>query len=570
MFPLTKQLCAAACALLCLLPSIVAACDACRVSQEIRVESPLEAEWSYPAAREQHRAAFAWARALRDDESTATIALVTDAATSGTISRRMAALLAAREAGVSIAQSTEQYAEITSAAMLLAKDDILGWGAEALWRDHVPAFRSMEHPSLPDFLIAQLGEDGIMNNATRGADLLRLGMIEDSTRYTDALAAWWRTHPVAQDAEMPQASLMIGSLLLLQASLDTETFGDVSETWGSLALNDRTGDLGGWRALSPEAQATVLEVAYRFSSRGWYPEYFLDVVAGCARRRAWSILTRSTPLAEEQLLTMMASERHSRFDRLRATVVLLTRDPEVLATPRGLDSFTEVAAMDYWLANSSWELLQRHEGMATEEESCWGVSDSWLLHECFDASDAIPPPFPEATMRSVREKIVAHLRVALANEVEPRRQIGLWSFLLTAEDVPSHPVIAQAAVSNFVADDEVGNATDATRALERVGTEGIRAAQAGLRVAVEVGDWQLASKCADFLEANDPEFQKSAHPQVMALMARQLLDDEVEGNGAAAMRYLGGCGDAARPYLLAIVDSGDEQGARYAGRLLGE
>jgi hypothetical protein len=75
------------------------------------------------------------------------------------------------------------------------KDDILGWGGEALWRDHVPALRSMENPSLPDYLIAQLGEDGIKNNATRAADLLRLGMIADRARYADALAAWWRTHP---------------------------------------------------------------------------------------------------------------------------------------------------------------------------------------------------------------------------------------------------------------------------------------------------------------------------------------------------------------------------------------
>lgn len=570
MSPLTKQLLAAACALLCLLPTITRACDGCYDPPEIRVESPFEGEWNYVAVREQYRATFAWARSLREDRTTATLALVTDAATSGTLPRRMAALLAAREVGAPIPQTPEQREEITSAAMQLAKDETLGWGAEALWRDHVPGMRSTTRADLPDYLVAQLGEDSIANNATRAADLLRLGMISDRERYVDALAGWWRGNAPPHKEDLPQEALMVGSVLLLHAALDTETFSDPSNTWGSLALDDRTGNLDGWKSLSPSTQSAVLDVAFRFSSREGYPENFLQVVAGCGRRRAWSVLEGCEPLAEEQLLQVMLSDQHSRYDRLRAAVILLARDPEVLAAPRGLDAMTEIAAMNYWRANRLWELTARNSEQSAEEENCCDGSHTWLLYECFDSPEAIPAPFPRPTMQRVREKLVTHLRGALANEVEPQRQIGIWSFLLNAEDPESYPVIAQAAVSNLIADDESGNASAGYWALDRVGEEGIRAAHAGMRVSVEIGDWQLAAKCAEFLEGNDPEFRKSQYPGVMALMARQLMDDDVEGNAAAAMRYLADCGEAARGYLLSVLDSGDEQGARYAAVLLGE
>jgi hypothetical protein len=193
---------------------------------------------------------------------------------------------------------------------------------------------------------------------------------------------------------MRQTALMVGSLLLLQASLDADVFGDASETWGSLALDERTGDVSGWRALSAGTQATVLDVAFRFSNSQWYDENFLGVVAGCGRRRAWSILEASAPLAEEQLIQVMLSERHSRYDRMRAAVILLARDPEVLAASRGLDAMVEVAAMDYWRTNGMWELMLRNADITPEVEGCCGGSHQWLLYDCFNSPEAIPAPFP--------------------------------------------------------------------------------------------------------------------------------------------------------------------------------
>ncbi len=550
--------------LLCLLAAARAQFEEPIIVEPVRVESGLEEQWGYVAVRPVHAEMFAWMGDMRDGASTATLARMQEAATSGTLPRAMSALVAARETGTSVAITLERRAEVTSAALAVLADRRLGWGAGPLAS---AAVESSAGSGFARRLLEQFGDDGVKHNGTRGADLFRLGMIADPQGFRPALLEGWvRTPAPAADAPESQERVMLASLLLSLAVDAEPDYSDPAQSWLSLALSPPTLALPDrFGTMSPAEQSAALGAARAFAGRRWAGDNLATEISTRNRERAWVLLELVEPVPEDALLSILQDAHEERYDRFHAACTLAVRKPASLGSARGLDALAALAVEDYWRT-------PRIAGMLAEVAGR-GVADCGSEGAASVVADALVTPIRGGTpdpgvCGGVLDRINADFVRRLEIESRPTAQIGLWNFLLASGGGDATVAISNAAVTNLVADDETGNAVEARWALARLGAEALPAAEAGLRVAEELGDWQLAAICADIVAEQSPDQRLPRQDRLVEYMVRQLSDDETEGNAASAVRYLARCGDWADEALRHAAEHGDWQQRMHAARLL--
>lgn len=551
--------------LLCLLATVRAQIEGSLEVEPVRVVSRLEGDWGYLAVRPVHAEMFAWMADAADGASTDTIARMQDAATSGTLPRALAALVASRETGTSVTLGPARRDELTSAALAVLRDRDLGWGAGPL---AAAAIESSNGAGFAHRLMDQFGEDAVKHNATRGADLFRLGLVAGVPTFRAALLERWARTPGPREYEPESQERVILASLLLSLAVDADgDFADPAHTWLSLALTPPGPALPArWDRLSPAERAAALDAARAFAGRRWTLDPTATEVAAHARDRSWVLLELAEPLPAEELLAVLSDPREEGYDRYHAACVIAVRDPSLLATARGSEALASLAVEDYWRTPRVAMLLGESAGRANPDGREWCGEGSVAADTLVTAARTVA--VDAATAGTTLDRLEADFTRRLERETRPRAQIGLWNFLLATGGRDASLAISNAAISNLVADDECGNASEARWALRRLGPEAVSAAEAGLRVAEEVGDWQLADLCSDFLREKSPGCELPVQPRLAEFMVLQLADDGTEGNAACAVRYLARCGDWADEAIRRAAEHGDWQQRLHASRLL--
>lgn len=110
------------------------------------------------------------------------------------------------------------------------------------------------------------------------------------------------------------------------------------------------------------------------------------------------------------------------------------------------------------------------------------------------------------------------------------------------------------------------NAGFSREQLERIGEAAIPHLEAGLQVAVELGDWQLIGKCNLLLHQICDDYDPSEWSEVHEFLWEQLRDDTIFGNGTAAYHYFASWGEGALEYMRS-KENPDWQQRSYIQRL---
>jgi hypothetical protein len=523
----------------------------------------IEPEWTFPRLRATWRQVFRWSRLAREQGVDAAWAASLDGAEAhNDPGRAFAAHLALSDTATTPVLAAGTREALASAVTARIARGDTRWGPEPLWN----AFLSpATFPATPDFLAVHLhdqwGEDDVAGNAFAAAEIYLMALQEDPAPYRAALARLLLRLD-GEGALLTQRGAIASSLFLLHVCDDPGRFAARRETWQHLANGrgeldapvtaDTALTLEEWQALM------AVMVAWR---RRWavheVPD--LETVGRGNRRMATHLVERLATPPVDYCLAVMASGEHHDWVRSHALMLLLVRSPGTLRTnPGAVAAF----AGD---CNLAWEgtvlALLGHPPDWFEE----GDLERRLEWE-FDLPLDVAAPAGWRVEAELGEFLRDHLLEALDREPESRRRLRLAASAL-ALGAPLDRV-APALLAEMLDDDVYANASRARRLLDDHREEAREILLAGYRVAITERDWQMLDHCTELLAATEAGFDPSGDLAGIALMAEQLLDDDVEGNAQAAMRYLGRCGASARPALEALLDSGDEQAAGHARILL--
>ena len=479
----------------------------------------------------------------------------------------VAALLAG-EHGAPPALPPERLEALREAVNAALLDRSRPWGAEPFLLAAAHEGQLRGDAALPRFLVDQLQDDAVRGNAFMAAEYLILGLQQEPARFARPLLEEARGLPAKPGEKVPQGPLMAAHLALLWAADEQAAFARRAPSWWDLARADhRPESCANLATLSPADQRVLFDAAERLVWRDiqWQAPSELDACAFGARRLAWALLENG-PMQHDRLARLATEgDRWESFVPRRAISTWLLREPESLAHPNRAGIVVAAVREHPWASWSELRVLLQHQIDCAPTTGL--LADQWeWLH-----GPALRVPSAERVARAMahREAFIAAFREALRAEAEPYAQLAFCRLLTAWNDEASRDLVAQVLVTHFGDDDVMNNAKEAGQMLREIESgEAVGAARAALAVGTETGDWQMIERSAQFLLAVDPEFDPAAHPEAIIAMTAHLGDDAIEGNAAAARRFLSLCGEAARPALEATLAEGDEQARRKAKALL--
>lgn len=520
--------------------------------------------WHFPKLRSVYRDTFQISSRLRGTHLTTETLELMVSTSALSIAHELGVHRAALENGYESLVTKEREAELRELVLALIRESDIRWGPQPLWEAVVNG-EPTSPEELPFYLIEQWKEDTIPWNAMNAAEIYLVGLQGDSERFVPPLVSTWEKLASA-GRQHSQEAIMVANLLLNYA-LDTPwEFPRWRTSWYHTSFGYYSTEPVNYHMLNDRGRRAVLSIAEAwapFESRYGVPGELEHAAIG-NRRMAWGILELGEPLAIPQLRKIALARYPDNRDKRRAVYLWMLRDVDSLLHPANHDVFLSLTRTGLW----QWDGLL-YDLMAKQTDIPLNVPRfRRSLNEVFMTDVANRHQERLADIRSRHPRFVEILRDAVEKEPHPHTQIRQAALLLHSRDQDSREIIARVLVSNLADDDYLENANEAGFLLGRFGKESLDVIHAGLKVAVDMEDWQLLDRTAILLSTLDRDFKPGDFPQAMALMAKQLRDDDVPNNAAAARRYLEMCGDAARPYLEELLEGTDDQAKRLAEGIL--
>jgi hypothetical protein len=501
---------------------------------EIQVD-PWHAGWHLPALR-------ATTRAFLHSPEKGALARAEEALLSGDIPLA-AALLAAVQRHKPLDEEDPVAEAIRLAAIeSLARHD-LPWGAQPFLTLAANPSLDMSSRALANTLLDQLEPDDVKGNAYTSCELYLVGLSMDWDTWFGVLMDRVTQHVKGSADQYPkydQTQTLLSSLALLAAIHGREGLENAFQSWWFMAYGRQHGDLSGFRQASDSQKRALIGLAHGWHDGSGYHEGEYEFHAARGNRHmAWWLLEGGLPHSAAALRTIALDDetwywRHRR----RAVAVFLVMDPELLLRSGCLEILPEVIASypGHW----DWPVARLGEffrGPIPE-----GGSADCYVPSLQDIVEYEPvwerAAMVSSTVAPYRETFLQQVRNQLARESDPQRQLNLAAFLKAANDPLATELIGTTIVSNLVDDEVFGNRERARWLMEERGTQDNDAMHAGLRLGLEMRDWQLTTDAAEALLLNGEVNLLDQHPGLGLFLLDQMKDDATEGNAAAAVRVL--------------------------------
>lgn len=528
----------------------LAALGAAQPSPEVPAEDP--AVWEFPAIRGAHRAWFRWSAELRSGRGNAA-AEMQEAVTSGTLPMAMAAVVAAREAGTTVTVTLARAEALDERARTLTLDPPRRWGAQPLIRafaDHATAL-----DMAPRELLRQFLPDDVRGNSMGAAEVYVVGLRHDPPRFEAPLAEL-----ALQPDAIEQERLMTDSLALLHAFGRTR-----AELWASASWYDMVSGVGEeLEPASPESRRFA-RVARAVAMRNWSRGDVLgaqnidSLVSRNSRRMSWWWIEGDADLRGEDFARMIASQEWmygTDFSHIVACWAL--RDPASLADAK------HEATLAHIMDRAPHIIVDMHfRAEQVRYRGDWGPGgiDNYLWRSSEEWHGGTLT-FSATAMRRLRDSLYT---VAESGKY-PRAEINTAQLLAMVDGPGAIERLGPNLVLQLQDDNWSRNRWEVIEMFQELEDPGDIPAvlAAAIRQGVELDDPQLIRYSSQLLvEMGYPV----ADPAVLEYMSRQFRDDSREGNAANARRYLVACGEVARPYAEAMLESTDSQ-ERHFGRMI--
>ncbi|MCC6546695.1 hypothetical protein IT570_05955 [Candidatus Sumerlaeota bacterium] len=522
-------------------------------------------DWSFPRLRGIYRSCFRWSHSLSEDkESTETLGQLRAAVAQPESALAIAALVAANDKTTTPLLDQASLEKSRQYALRLLSDQSLTWGPEPLLHAFLsPRNHAMDDYSFAKYLMAQVAEDDVANNAFNSAEIYHTALQEHPSAFLQPLLDRLLEK---KQSNRDQEGILLASLLLLHCSTPVQDRTQFKESWfRSAKFLNKVSHTNFFR-LTDAQRAGVLQVAETHVTGGY--SYWDDVSISAFghgnRRLSWMLLEDCGASALPHLQRIIFDPNAFDNEKCHALLLWLVIDDHSLnQTQRGREAIAETIAGAG--LRGTFGIRWYHdaaEGDETSRQFRTDLLDDILYHPYAEISRVDPG----ARSEEWRKAWVHAVTLALETEGDERRQMRLAEFLMDCDAEDSNEIITNVSISNLLDDDVYSNGASAASLLNALNPDP-ESLLAGVRIAMTEGDGQMFAYCAQYLMDQDESFHPQDEPGMLEFATAQLA-------GASSARIsqlkavLRNSGAAAKPHLLPLLDSEDPYVARSADQLI--